>query len=779
MKNVTRKFRLITWLAVLWLASAGVTAQESIKVDNTVRRMITHVPDNLPYNPPLVISLHGMQQDAAYQRNQTGWDAVADTAKFVVVYPEGLNKAWDIGGMTDIRFLEVIIDTMYARCHINRNRVYLTGFSMGGMMTYHAMARMGDKIAAFGPVSGIPVDYREPSGVRPVPFIHTHGTADNVVYYNGDPNHAAGGYGSVPEYVKKWAQFDGCSLTPEVIKPYPCNKPGSAATYTRYAGGKDGTEVVLISIEGKGHWHSNDMASVHTTSEIWNFCKRYALGPEEPEPPAVVSAKPEDRSFDLPTDCRTYEFVFNEPVDGSKAVASLTGPDGISYKLRPEDKGWNEALVLKLPDGAVLPDGSYTLMLDSVVNEKGGQMKLSRWHYTYGWTEVGLALDIDTLLLPDWYAERAVVGEGIPYGWLRVNSRADGSEDRKGSGDANTGGARLKYFMEGGDFDAGFYLSARDYDRCVLSYGQYEGNRLHLLPGKYLVSFNSVYWSAGSHQGQATFDMTVTDMKTGHGWIERTGLLSAGCMDEVSDCPVSGSQRHEYEFEVSEESDCVLSFSMSQGWNSVIVGNVKLTTAPSVADVYKGGFVRMMARAEKIYRETQGERYADSEALREELGGLMEEYVRFTSTSPTEYERVIGVLRNAVDPLERRKLRVDLYFQAFEKADSVLEQCTGNEYYEQTEAYVNLKEALAHYNADIMDLTDEAALVTAAETLDSLTGLLLDVVTDIRPAENWDRLLGTDYFDMSGRPVKGSVKGPVIVREKWSEGGIRTGVRFR
>ena len=129
MQNVTRKFRLITWLAVLWLASAGVTAQESIKVDNTVRRMITHVPDNLPYNPPLVISLHGMQQDAAYQRNQTGWDAVADTAKFVVVYPEGLNKAWDIGGMTDIRFLEVIIDTMYARCHINRNRAYPVSYT--------------------------------------------------------------------------------------------------------------------------------------------------------------------------------------------------------------------------------------------------------------------------------------------------------------------------------------------------------------------------------------------------------------------------------------------------------------------------------------------------------------------------------------------------------------------------------------------------------------------------------------------------------------------------
>ena len=52
---------------------------------------------------------------------------------------------------------------------------------------------MSDKIAAFGPVSGIPVDYRNPSGRRAVPIIHTHGTADNVVYYNGDANHPAEG----------------------------------------------------------------------------------------------------------------------------------------------------------------------------------------------------------------------------------------------------------------------------------------------------------------------------------------------------------------------------------------------------------------------------------------------------------------------------------------------------------------------------------------------------------------------------------------------------------
>ena len=123
---------------------------------------------------------------------------MADTAKFVVVYPNGVNKAWDISGDTDIKFLETIIDTMYNRYHVNRNRVYLSGFSMGGMMTYHAMAKMGDKIAAFGPVSGIPVDYREPSGTRPVPIIHTHGTADNVVYYEGMPLIPPAGTGAFP-----------------------------------------------------------------------------------------------------------------------------------------------------------------------------------------------------------------------------------------------------------------------------------------------------------------------------------------------------------------------------------------------------------------------------------------------------------------------------------------------------------------------------------------------------------------------------------------------------
>lgn len=48
-------------------------------------------------------------------------------------------------------------------------------------MTYHCMTKLGSVVAAFGPVSGIPVDYRDPVVVRKVPIMHIHGTGDDVV----------------------------------------------------------------------------------------------------------------------------------------------------------------------------------------------------------------------------------------------------------------------------------------------------------------------------------------------------------------------------------------------------------------------------------------------------------------------------------------------------------------------------------------------------------------------------------------------------------------------
>ena len=196
--------------------------KQTIKVGTATREMLVYVPADLPEKAPMVISLHGFSQNPDYQMGQTHWNEVADTAKILVVYPQGKNNSWDISGSGDVKFIETIMKTMQKKYKVDKNRIYISGFSMGGMMTYHCMTKLGTVVAAFGPVSGIPVDYREPVAPRHVPIMHIHGTGDDVVKWGGDPNHAAGGYGRIDDYVKKWAAYEGCDVdNPKVIRPYP------------------------------------------------------------------------------------------------------------------------------------------------------------------------------------------------------------------------------------------------------------------------------------------------------------------------------------------------------------------------------------------------------------------------------------------------------------------------------------------------------------------------------------------------------------------------------
>lgn len=265
MKHLFHK-SLIAFLSIF--AFHFSLSAEEIQVGSTTRNVITYAPAQLPKNRPLIISMHGFNQDARYQQEKAQWELIADTAKFVVVYPDGLNRRWDISGTTDLDFITTVIDTMYQRYAIDRNRVYLSGFSMGGMMTYYAATTIANKIAAFAPVSGYPLRGGSYNSSRPVPIIHIHGDADDVVTY-----------GNLAAYLNGWIVKNQCSANPEITKPYPAAKPNSVASMHRWKDGAAGTEVALITLTGKGHWYSMDTANgVSTSIEIWNFAKRYSLG---------------------------------------------------------------------------------------------------------------------------------------------------------------------------------------------------------------------------------------------------------------------------------------------------------------------------------------------------------------------------------------------------------------------------------------------------------------------------------------------------------------------
>ncbi len=611
--------------ALAFTTISAVTTWENVTVNGTSRKMKVHVPDNTPSGAALVIACHGMNQDANWHDSNSKWAAVADTAKFVLVFPEGIDRGWDISGNRDVDFVCAIIDKMEKDHNISTGRVYLTGFSMGGMFTYHCANRISDKIAAFVPVSGYPMWDKSAYSSRPVPIMHVHGTGDDVCVFSG-----------VQPTLDNWIKRNECNTVEELISPYPKGNRNQGAKMHIWGDGLDGTEVRLLEFKDKGHWQSEDPAFCLTSVEGWNFMKRWSLGPDSPK---VSSVEPENGSFDLPLDGSQITLTFDMNVDGSEAEAVLE-KDGVPVNLDIKTSG--NTLTLTVP---VIERGEYSLSVRNVKGENDGIMKVFKATYTFGVEEVGDVPPYNEVFNPDLRAEESTIGEGIPTGWYRINTRSNG-KDEKVSGSPNTGGARMKYFLQGGDFDEGFYLSARDYDRCEITYGKYTPDyALHFDKGRYVATFNSVYWNKGSLDGNVKFDFTVKGID-GTVIASFPSLPSTGNMDEQQG-RIEGSTAHSLEFDIPSEGDYTVTYSMTSGWSAVIVGNLKIATAMSTAERYKGTFLRTLKQAKDLYASIPEDNLGSVEA--ENLLTVIQAYESLVSTSPTVYENATAKLAEAIE----------------------------------------------------------------------------------------------------------------------------------
>jgi poly(3-hydroxybutyrate) depolymerase len=127
-------------------------------------------PRRKPASPaPLVVMMHGGFGSAQQAERAYGWDELADSAKFVVVaYPDGVGRAWNVGGCCGRPGRENIDD------------------SNGGMLAY-ALACNTGTFAAIGPDSATQLD--KCAAPHPTSAMHIHGIADPRIRYEGDPGH--------------------------------------------------------------------------------------------------------------------------------------------------------------------------------------------------------------------------------------------------------------------------------------------------------------------------------------------------------------------------------------------------------------------------------------------------------------------------------------------------------------------------------------------------------------------------------------------------------------
>jgi poly(3-hydroxybutyrate) depolymerase len=255
----------ISLLFIVAIAASVFAQTQSMQIAGVSRTYIVHAPSGLN-NPPLVLNIHGYNMDAASEQSYTKMDQVADREKFIVVYPNAINKSWDMSGANDFTFLMAIVDSMDKKYKIDRTRIYSCGFSQGGFMTFQLACRYSDVFAAIAPTSG------NLTGTctlkRPMSMRLTFGTNEGFT----------GGTAAFMENVTKWIALVNCPTTPVVTRPYPSSNPNSLVTRLYYGPCDGGTEVIADSVRTGGHeWPMNTSDRINNSEETWAFLKKFSI----------------------------------------------------------------------------------------------------------------------------------------------------------------------------------------------------------------------------------------------------------------------------------------------------------------------------------------------------------------------------------------------------------------------------------------------------------------------------------------------------------------------
>lgn len=517
---------------------------ENITVDNLNRNYIVYAPKNLGAQRPLLISCHGMNQDAGYQKDMLKIEAIADTAKFVTVFPNGIDRGWDIGGDRDLRFMQALIDEMVAKYDIDRNRVYISGFSMGGMFTYHAMNRMADTFAAFAPISGYPMGGGNYTSSRPVPIIHTHGTTDDVVNFGGVSGTMAG-----------WVKRNGCPTKATVVKPY---RAGHITKHT-WGPGENGVEVVLLELANKGHWISNDI--VFTGEEIWNFCKRYSL---ELKDPSVKFTSPDDG-------LRYVTFGGASEVPSITLKATASDPDGEVTKV---------AFYLDDELLTEMTEEPYTYVLDNL--SKGTHVVRAVVTDDEGRTGSNQRTIYVEEPTGSYLLTKVFTSAGcVPEGW----STYDGNEKRTGFSSGFGSGSRVFQFTgEKRDFDWGLY-TRNVTGGAKAGYARYAdkgtSTTLMLHPGNYQILTRVSNWNIESFSPVTVAVETVDGKSVFSDTFTPTSNVGNSASNSFS-----GTKLRTLTFDITEKGRYVVTFYTADApWADLVVGQAALSRKGNVSAI--------------------------------------------------------------------------------------------------------------------------------------------------------------------------------------------------
>jgi polyhydroxybutyrate depolymerase len=228
------------------------------------RSYLLHIPPGYDGTKPLplVFDVHGYTSFASEQLMRSKWDQMADKEGFVLIDPEGVNKSWNAGSccggnsQDDVKYFRDVVAKATAELCIDKKRVYVSGHSNGGAMTYRLACEAADIFAAVAPVCGwMTVSTCNPS--RPVPVLAIRGLNDGTVKIDG-----------ADADINEWLSNDKCAkdqvTTSGVCKTYKSCDAGAQVMDCRPRGDHN-------------FFYANNPDNYLVPDNAWPFFKQFSL----------------------------------------------------------------------------------------------------------------------------------------------------------------------------------------------------------------------------------------------------------------------------------------------------------------------------------------------------------------------------------------------------------------------------------------------------------------------------------------------------------------------
>jgi polyhydroxybutyrate depolymerase len=272
-----------------------------VGADRVERRYLVYAPVNLGPRPaPVVFVFPGYTASAesvAFYTTHTRFESLADRDGFIVVYGNGLSNPPDSGEKptvpkggflqgcfvehagegVDVTYVRRILDQLETELKIDRSRVFATGLSAGGGMSFQLALEAPDLVAAIAPVAGVPFQptgewlhhcHAKPGHER-ISIAMLAATHDPFISYapGSSTQYRNAHYPGMEETRDAWLAAMKIHGPPTIDK-FPDLVQGdsydphthlnsSTIERERYPLGSDGQELWYYKAEGMGHWWPN------------------------------------------------------------------------------------------------------------------------------------------------------------------------------------------------------------------------------------------------------------------------------------------------------------------------------------------------------------------------------------------------------------------------------------------------------------------------------------------------------------------------------------------